>query len=313
MRSTLPALLLAGAACAAPAPDTYTTVNLAADTLEITGGAVRVGAIPGFRGPESAQYDSAQDVFFVSNMAGAGSTKDGIGYIVRVNAADLSRMDVFVEGGRGDVVLNAPKGMVVSGGVLWVADIDVVRGFDARTGEPVGDYDLRPHGAVQLNGITVGPDSALYVTDTGILMTEQGVLYPRGDRVFVLERDGSVRVFAEGEDLALPNGIAWDAANQRFVVASFHPFRSEVYALGTSAEKTLIGTGPGRFDGLVILADGRIVTTSWVDHSVHVFDGDRHYRIATNLPQAADIGFDTRRNRLLIPLALPGRVEIWRL
>jgi hypothetical protein len=31
----------------------------------------------GFQGPESVRYDPDQDVWFVSNMAGAGSSRDG--------------------------------------------------------------------------------------------------------------------------------------------------------------------------------------------------------------------------------------------
>src|SRR5690348_15134892 len=37
--------------------------------------------IIGFNGPESVRYDADQDVYFVSNMMGYGSLKDGLGYI----------------------------------------------------------------------------------------------------------------------------------------------------------------------------------------------------------------------------------------
>src|SRR2546422_7709536 len=40
----------------------------------------------------------------------------------------------FIEGGHSGVTLNAPKGLAIRGDTLWVADIDVVRAFDARTG-----------------------------------------------------------------------------------------------------------------------------------------------------------------------------------
>lgn len=297
------------------AADTFRTVTISADTLDIRRGARRVAAITGLAQPESVVHDTEQDVYFVSNMRGAGSDRNNAGYIVRIHAADRSRMDIFARGGVDGVTLHAPKGLVLGGDVLWAADIDVIRGFDRRTGRNVANLDLSGPGAVMLNALTVDPAGTLYVTDTGIVMTDHGVLYPRGDRVFAIERPASaqpvVRTVAEGPQLELPNGIAWDAANGALVVASFNPFSSEVYALAPDGAKRVIGRGPGRFDGLQLLEDGRIVTTSWVDHSLHVFHDGRHYRIATNLHTAADLGVDYRRNLLLVPLVLPGRLELW--
>src|ERR1043165_5380471 len=103
----------------------------------------RVASIANFHSPESARYDADQDVWFVSNIAGFGSEKDGRGYIVRIQAGKLDSMSVFAISGRNGVQLDAPKGMAIQGDTLWVADIDVVRGFDRRTGAPVGTIDLK--------------------------------------------------------------------------------------------------------------------------------------------------------------------------
>lgn len=301
------------AACTSPEAPAR-TVTISADTFSIVEGARQHAVVDGLAQPESVVHDPEQDVYFVSNMRGAGSDRNGAGYIVRIDArspTDTARMAVFAAGGRDGVTLNAPKGLVLSNDVLWVADIDVVRGFDRRTGSPAGEYDLSGHGAVMLNALTVGPDGTLYVTDTGIHMTDQGVLYPRGDRIFGLHPDGAVTQVAEGMRLELPNGIAWDAATDGFIVASFNPFSSEVYRIGRDGEKHVLARGRGRFDGLQILDDGRIVTTSWADHSIHVVEGELHYRIIPHLSTAADLGVDRTRNLLLIPLVLPGRVELW--
>ena len=40
----------------------------------------------------------------------------------------------FINGADDDITLNAPKGLALQGDTLWVADIDVVRGFDVTTG-----------------------------------------------------------------------------------------------------------------------------------------------------------------------------------
>jgi hypothetical protein len=80
---------------------------------------------------------------------------------------------VFIEGGKNGVALDAPKGMAVVGDTLWVADIDVLRGFDRHTGRPVATIDFRPLTPTMLNDVAAGPEGTLRVTDTGILMSDK--------------------------------------------------------------------------------------------------------------------------------------------
>ena len=276
--------------------------------------AARVHVLAGFDQPESAQYDPAQDMWFVSNMAGYGSGVDRIGYIARFSAADPQRSDVFIQGGHRGVRLDSPKGLALAGDTLWVADIATLRAFDARSGAPLTTIDLEPHGAVLLNAIAVAPDGTLYVTDSGIVMSTAGVLYTDSARIFAVSPAGAVRVVARGPELRFPNGIAWDSANDRLLVASFHPFVGEVYAVAPAdGAMTRLVTGPGRFDGLQILDDGRVLVSSWADSSLHVIDGDAARRIIRDLWQPADFGIDRRRGIVAIPLVLPGRVELWQL
>jgi sugar lactone lactonase YvrE len=277
--------------------------------------AQRLHTIQGLGFPESVRYDPDQDAFFVSNMLGPGSLKDGNGYIVRVDAATLRRVDMFAQGGVNGVTLDAPKGMALQGDTLWVTDIDVLRGFDRRTGAPVATIDMRPHRAVMLNDIAVGPDGSLRVTDTGIAMTDKGVLYRGGDRVFAIGPGRTVSVAAQGAALGRPNGVTWDPEGKRWLVVSFHPFRSEVYALaaGGGDARTVLARGTGKFDGVERLEDGTLLVTCWSDSSLHVIRGGRDERVIRDLWQPADLGVDTRRGRVLIPLALQGRVEVWQL
>jgi hypothetical protein len=69
-----------------------------------------IGTVAGFYQPESARFDAVQDVWFVSNVLGEGSAKDGNGYIVKVDASDYTKSSLFVVGGRNGVHLDAPKG-----------------------------------------------------------------------------------------------------------------------------------------------------------------------------------------------------------
>jgi sugar lactone lactonase YvrE len=274
----------------------------------------KLHVVQGFGFPESVRYDADQDVYFVSNMAGPGSLKDGNGYIARIFANDPDRAEVFIQGGRNGVVLDAPKGMALHGDTLWVTDIDVLRGFHRRTGAPLATIDLRPQRAVLLNDVAVGPDGSLHVTDTGIAMTNKGVIYQGGDRIFAIGPDRAVSVVAQGAQLGRPNGITWDPDGRRWIIVSFDPFRSEVYAMRPGeATRTVLARGPGKFDGVERLADGRLLVTCWTDSSVHVVDGDRDEQMIRGLWQPADLGVDTRRGHVAVPLVLQGRVEIWAL
>jgi sugar lactone lactonase YvrE len=302
-------LLLGPATGCRNAPVQHVT-NLRGDTVATTGEARRITAIDGFYGPESVRYDDEQDVYFVSNMRGEGSAHDGDGYVVRVNAETLTS-SVFARGGLNGVTLNAPKGMALQGDTLWVTDIDALRGFHRRTGAPVATIDFKPYKATLLNDVAAGPNGELYVTDTGIIMTDKGVLHPGGDRVFVVGADRSVEVLARGASAAWANGVTWDPERKRWLFVSFDPFRSEVFTLTPDGRRQPIIAGPGRFDGIEVLPDGRMLVTCWNDHSVHLIDGNVSRHLIGGIAQPADLGYDTRRNRVLIPLVIHGRVEIW--
>jgi SMP-30/Gluconolactonase/LRE-like region len=268
--------------------------------------------IAGFGGPESVRYDAEQDVFFVSNMTGYGSGKDGNGYISRVSAADPHAATVFIQGGVNGAALDAPKGMALHGDTLWVADIDVLRGFDRHTGAPLATVDFRPQHAVLLNDVAVGPDGTIRVTDTGILMNKYGVPHTGPDRIFAVGPSATVSVVAEGPQLRQPNGITWDAARERWFVVSFDAFVGEIAAMpATGANRQVIRRGTGRLDGVEVLPNGAILFTNWADSSLHILEGGHDRQLVRQVPEPADIGLDTRRNRVAIPLSSLGRVQLW--
>ena len=321
IRPLVPALAALSLACTSGSEgtnDTATTADSAAPAAAAEPSGPRpVATVQGaFSTPESVKYDAEQDVWFVSNINGVPSEKDNNGFISRVRA-DSGRVDslMFVAGGRGGVTLNAPKGMALQGDTLWVADVDAVRGFDRRTGASVANISVR--GATFLNDVVVATDGSLYVTDTGIRITASGMEDTKTDRVFRI--DGrAVSVVAEGEVLGKPNGIAWDAANQRFVIASFGKNTLLGWKPGQTSPEA-IATGVGQFDGIEVLADGRIIASSWADSAIHAFSAPAGggtmtgTKLFTGLPAPADIGVDTKRSRVAVPLFNGNRVEIYQL
>ena len=271
-----------------------------------TGGTpIKAATVSGFQTPESVKWDSAQDVYFVSNINGAPNAKDGNGYISRVGPAGLVMDSAFIKG------LNAPKGITLVHDTLWVADIDQVRAFNARSGTPVATVNVP--GAIFLNDIAAAPDGSLYVTDTAIRFGANGAVeHPGTDQIFRIAPDHSVSVAVQSDSLGRPNGITWDAANQRFIVVPFGAKFLLAWKPGESTVTTL-SVGAGQFDGVEITKDGAIWVSSWADSSVYRYASGQGTNAIKGVPSPADIGYDARRNRLLIPIFTGNRVEIWQL
>ena len=317
--STVLALSVALAACS---PKDSTDRGAVADSADrrdsaaASGGAAspdtlpaRVAEIASFKTPESVKYDSELDLYFVSNINGNPSSKDGNGYIATVNP-DSTGMKMFIEGGVGGVTLNAPKGMAIVGDTLWVADIDAARAFNRRTGKPIRSVELGRLQVIFANDIAPGPDSAIYLTDTGIRFGPNGAMTAPGKQQIIRIAGTQATVALAGEGLSRPNGIAWDNANSRFLIAPFGGNAVMTWTKGDPAPAPL-ASGPGQYDGIEVLGDGRVLVSSWADSSVHIISGGQMTKLITGVEAPADIGYDTMRRRVLIPLFNANRVEIW--
>jgi sugar lactone lactonase YvrE len=268
-----------------------------ADTSAAAGGTALSAAVAlsvdGLDQPEAARYDPELAVYFIANINGDPLGKDGNGYISRVTRDGKVDSLKFIAGGRGGVKLDAPKGMVIVGETLWVADIDAVRAFNKRTGKAITSVSLS--GAKFLNDAAVGPDGAIYLTDTGT------------NRVYRVDR-GKGTVALEFKGLGGPNGITWDSTAAKFVIVPFEGTSIYLWAPGDSVP-TVAVDGPGKMDGIESLGDGRFLVTTWTDSSLYVLQDDKLTKLVGGLPGAADIGFDRERGRIAVPLLTEDRLE----
>ena len=231
-----------------------------------------------------------------------------------MSAADLNHSTVFARSGTAGVTLDAPKGMAISGDTLWVADIDKLRGFHRETGAPLATIDFAPSGAVLLNDVAVGAGGEIRVTDTGIRMTEVGNYYVGPAHIFAVGPDATVRTVAAGAAADEPNGITWDAAGRRWVVVSFNQFRWVVSSMdGDSLRTILEHEKQGKLDGVEVLPSGGILYSSWADSSLHLLEGGRDRQLIREVVFPADIGYDSRRERVMIPMPTVGWVQVWSL
>jgi glucose/arabinose dehydrogenase/sugar lactone lactonase YvrE len=252
-------------------------------------------AVANLSAPESVVHDEEQDVYFVSNK----------GFISRVTPEGKIAELKFIDG------LDAPKGMAIRNTELWIADGDRMRVFDRVTGAHLGTIELAEHGAVSLHDVAIGPDELVYVTDTDVKIKGTREQVRQGDgRVFRIGADGEAEIIMAGEELRSPTGIAWDGT--RFLIAQ--AYGKEVLAWNPGTATKAVLRGPGAYDGMVVLPSGAVIVSSHHDDAVYVAHAGGELRpLFTRKPSPAGIGFDRKRNRLLIASTGGDWLEAWTL
>jgi hypothetical protein len=262
----------------------------------------------GLAHPESVLYDADNDRYLVSNINGNPFDKDNNGFISVLSPDGTVANLKWIEGGKNKVKLDAPKGSAIVKGVLYVADITVVRTFDLKTGAPKADIPVA--GAIFLNDVAAGPDGKVYVSDSSFKVSKTGAFESAGtDAVYVIEK-GKAKALAKSPELHQPNGVAW--TDKGLVVCSMGA--PEVFRLDEKgAKQDATKTPSAGLDGLVQVGDSLLVT-SWEASSL--LRGKLGGTFDTALPEQkspADIGYDTKRGRVLMPHLMDDTVEAYEL
>jgi hypothetical protein len=277
---------LAGGACGGDAGDD--AANAAAQGMEV--------ADVGFATPESVLADTVADVYYVSNINGDPLGEDDNGFISRLTPDGTVENLKWIDGAATPYSLNAPKGMAIRGDTLFVADIKCIRLYNRNTGERITEVCIET--ASFLNDIAVGgADNSLFVTDSGL---GPGFEPTGTDAIFRLPMRGdqSGATIARGSDLGNPNGIA--ICSRGILVTTFGS--GEVLRFTPAGEKSAL-LKRSQLDGIVCDNSGGFAFSSWGDSAVYHVDGTGTFHtVVQGLDAPADIGFDPKRNRLLIPL-----------
>jgi sugar lactone lactonase YvrE len=234
--------------------------------------------------PESVLADVKNEVLYVSNIDGLDPWgKDGKGSIAKLS---LDGKIINAEWVRG---LNAPKGMGLYKGNLYVADVDQVVEIDVDKGAikkriPVAN-------AERLNDITVDHKGVVYISDS------------KGNRVYMLKGD---RATPYVESLQGPNGLLW--------------YKDNLYVLDKGAlvrinydrTLTVITEGmEGGTDGLQMANERDFIVSCWAGVIYYVYpDGTRQMLLDTRNEKfnSADIDFDAVNHILYVPTFWKNRV-----
>ena len=256
----------------------------------------------GFATPEAMEYYAAEDVYLVANINGSPFEKDDNGFISKIGPDGTIINLKWLDGEAADIALNAPKGMTILNNRLYVADIDRIRVFELPSGKQLKDITVP--GSTFMNGLSVAGDNSLYATDSGMA---PGFKPSGTEAVYRIHTHGKIDTLQKGA-LGHPNGVIANGDGLMMVTLG----SGQAYFMEKDGHIAAKMTLPfNRLDGLHKLDDGRFITSSWAAKSIVAINPDYTLTtLADNLESPADIGFDHKRNRLLVPLFLKDEVVI---
>lgn len=240
-----------------------------------------------FHFTESCTFDASRNLILAMNV-GNFQGVEGDGFVLLINPDGSVHTSKWIGTGLGGVTLNNPIGSAIRSGVLYTVDGGAVRSFDLATGAALKTHTVE--GATFLNGIGVAEDGTVYASNSRD---------PK--KIYKVTADGTASVFAEGAPLATPNGVAIDNDGNIVVV---NIGDNAVLTFNPAGE--LIGTErsfEGGNDGVVITEDGTKYVSSVRYGSVsRIRPGEAAEVIASGIPNAASMCYDSIQNQLVIPM-----------
>jgi hypothetical protein len=273
------------------------------DAAEVVTTAPALLVKDGFLAPRSVLYDAAADQYLVSNVNGAPDDADDNGFISRVTPDGKVAVLKWIDGAEPNLELHAPKGMAIVDEVLYVADLDRIRKFSTRNGAALGAVTVP--GASSLHDLSAAPDGTIYFTDLGARIAGERLEATGQDAVYKLVRE-QARVVVRGKQLSQPSGL-WADANGVWVVS----FASNELFDVRSGSKTKVQKLPAKqLEGIIKSNDGRLYVSSWEANQILTGAPGGAFQPIYDIQSPADIGYDPKRNWLLIPSTLDNTVKL---
>ncbi|MDZ4678195.1 MAG: SMP-30/gluconolactonase/LRE family protein [Oligoflexia bacterium] len=240
--------------------------------------------------PESVYHDVETKTIFISNVVGQPDKADGQGWIQKISESGKMTSTKWIEG------LNAPKGMRSHKSTLYVSDIHDVLVIDIATGKILKKINIGD--SKFLNDIAITNDGTIYVSDTF------------GSKIYQINPDGTVSVFAQGNHLEAPNGLlingddlivaAWGIPDANWKTK----IPGNLYKLNLKTKKkTLITKKPaGNLDGLEIDELGNYLVSDWMAGKVFSITPSGNVSVMlSGMKGSADIGYIAKQKMLIVP------------
>ncbi len=245
-----------------------------------------------FDSPDSFIADPQTGSYYVSNMAGDALAKDGNGYISKITPNGNILIQKYIGGKPSQSVLDAPKGILLSGKRIFVVDIDKVKVFDKDSGRLIQLIDLSAHGAANLTDIAMDSAENVYVSDVST------------NRIYKMipKNNYEASVFFDEGSLSEPSGLAVNPRTKSLMVVTQKAGKIiEIDAAGRS--HTLKRGLPG-LTGLDLDVEGNVYTASRETGEVYRIPYYGRGSLSTYLSGLAgptDVAFDRKKLELLVP------------
>ena len=258
--------------------------------------------------PEAVLYKHDTNQILVANINGDPSAKDDNGFISIYGANGDLVQKAFIDGKSKDFTLNGPKGMAISGDVLWVADIDAVRKFDPATGAYLGSIKIK--NATFVNDIAADGTGGVVVTDSGFKpdFSNSGT-----DAIYHITANNKIRTLAKGSSLKNPNGIT-AMGDGTFAFVNFNK-DGMLKVINLDGKITRSEKIPhGQLDGIELTKTGKFVITSWTLKGAFMLEkSGKMTTIIEGIKSPADLAYNLRHNAIYIPSIMQSTVNIVRL
>jgi hypothetical protein len=264
--------------------------------------ATKLWELAGFKAPESALPAPDGRVIYISNVAGQPAEKDGEGFISKVSTDGKMMEERWVTG------LDAPKGMALVGGRLFVSDIDRLAEIDVAAGDIVARHEAS--GAKFLNDVAADGQGRVYVSD---MMTNTIWRFA----------DGRFEAWLQSAALKSPNGVL--IHGDRLIVAAWGPIKEGFTTstpgnlvevnLGTKAVRDLGSGAPvGNLDGVEPLGTDAYLVTDWMNGALFRIEASGRATQLLKLKQgSADLGYMPNQRTALIPMMMDGTLVAYRI
>ncbi|MFT6781680.1 MAG: outer membrane protein assembly factor BamB [Saprospiraceae bacterium] len=242
---------------------------------------------------ESVLFDERQGLYYVSCIGNVPPNKeDGDGYIATLDQRGNILNATWLKG------LDAPKGMVLNDGKLYVADINDLVIIDQATAQIIKRINVP--GATFLNDVALAPDGKVYFTDS-----DQNTIYVYADE--------KVKLFKKDNGLGGTNGIFVD--DETIYLAGFGNGDINTIDLAskeiTNRAKAAVPGGDG-----IAPWEGGFVYSNWNGEVYYItanWEAKKILDTKASKANAADITINPKNGELLVPTFFDNRVVAYKI